>query len=459
MRSLGLVVALSCSIGCTVEGPEGPIGPAGPPGVSGSRGPVGPAGDAGPQGPPGAPGAYVVLSERAKRGFDVSPVPVTLAGLTPAQVELVGQGSYLVNAVADCGSCHDSTGADGGRRFLAGGQRFALPPAQGVEVYARNLTPDPNTGLTLSEDQFLLIMQTGTDKKNPSSSLLVMPWFEYRWMTTDDLKAVFAYLKAIPPESSDVRGDNKGDVPRVTLPTSFTDGDVARPLLPDSTRDPDGVLRGFTIQPLPQPDLSTLPPASQSAFGRGSYLVNAVGRCNECHTNPPRAAGTHRINTAAYLTGGMVFTADGGVSTPNLKRSMSRNLTGVANGYAAPFTEFVTTFATGHRAGRAAEPIAWPMPTWALRHLTTADLEALYTYLRLAPRRSGAADKLTGGPVLACSTVTDCKGSQPACDTTAGECVGGACDAMTSPCGACQACTANVCVAPAAMSACLASGL
>lgn len=457
MRSLGLVVVLC--LGCTVEGPEGPIGPAGPPGVSGGRGAVGPQGDAGPQGPPGAPGAYVVLSERAKRGFDISPVPVTLTGLPPAQVELVGQGSYLVNAVADCGSCHDSTGADGGRRFLAGGQRFALPQAQGVEVYARNLTPDPNSGLTLTEDQFLLIMQTGTDKKNPSSSLLVMPWFEYRWMTADDLKAVFAYLKAIPPETNDVPGDQKADVPRVTFPSTFGDGDVARPLLPDSTRDADGVLRGLTIQPLAQPDLSAQPPHVQSLFGRGSYLVNAVGRCNECHTNPARDPRTYRVNTAAYLTGGMVFTADGGVPTPNLKRSMSRNLTGALNGYAAPFTEFVATFATGHRGGRTAEPIAWPMPTWALRHLTTSDLEALYTYLRLVPRRAGVADKLTVGPVLACTTVMDCKGAQPACDTRAGECVGGSCDAMTSPCGACQVCATNVCVAPPAMSACLSSGL
>lgn len=456
--SLLAVVVLLC-VGCTVEGPEGPIGPAGPPGVSGSRGPAGPQGDAGPQGPPGAPGAFLVLSERAKRGFDISPVPVTLTGLTSAQVELVGQGSYLVNAVADCSSCHDKQGMDGGRRYLAGGQRFTLPAAQGTEVYARNLTPDQNSGLTLTEDQFLLIMQTGTDKKNPSSSLLVMPWFEYRWMTADDLKAVFAYLKAIPPENNDVPGDVKNDIARVTFPTTFADGEVQRALLPDTTKDADGVLRGFTIQPLAQPDLSAQPPHVQSLFGRGSYLVNAVGRCNECHTNPARNLLTYRINTAAYLTGGMVFLADAKATTPNLKRSMSRNLNGAVNGYTAPFTEFVATFATGNRGGRANEPIAWPMPTWALRNLTSQDLEAIYTYLRLVPRRAGAPDKLTVGPVFACGSAADCKGSQPACNTTVGECEGGVCDAMTNPCGACQACTANVCVAPAATSACLTSGL
>lgn len=451
-RFLLAMLALA-SLGCTVEGPEGPIGPAGPPGVSGGKGPSGPAGDAGPQGPSGAPGAFLVLSERAKRGFDIAPVPLVLEGLTAAQLERVGAGSYLVNAVADCGSCHDAPGEDGGVRHLAGGARFALQPSQGMEVYARNLTPEGNSGLTLTEDQFVLIMQTGLDKKNPTSSLLVMPWFEYRWMTVDDLKSINAYLKAIPAESNDVAGDVKSDVPRGTAQTVYRDGDVERALLPDTTRDADGVLRGFTIQPLAQPDLTSLAPSEQSLFGRGSYLVNAVGRCNECHTNPPRNLVTQKINTAAYLAGGMVFAAPAGQL---LKRSMSRNLCGAANGYTAPFTDFAVTLASGLRAGSTADPIAWPMPIWALRNLTTPDLEAVFTYLRRVPPRTGAADKKTTGPVTACTSSMDCK-APAQCNLMAGECVG-PCDAVT-PCPTCQACVANMCVAPAPGSSCLTSGL
>ena len=451
-RVLIAAVVVGC-LGCTVEGPDGPIGPAGPPGVSGSKGPAGPAGDAGPEGPAGTPGAFVVLSERARRGLEISPVKVTLAGLTAAQLERVGAGSYLVNAVADCGTCHDSQGEDGGRRFLSGGARFKLDPSQGTEVFARNLTPEGNTGLTLTEDQFVLIMQTGTDKKNPSSSLLVMPWFDYRWMTVEDLKSINAYLKAIPPESNDVPGDVKNDVPRGATPTAYRDGEVDRALLPDTTRDSDGVLRGFAIQPLAQPDLSALPANVQSLFGRGSYLVNAVGRCSECHTNPPRSLATRKINTPAYLGGGMVFAAPAGQT---LKRSMSRDLCGASNGYPAPFTDFAATFASGLRAGAAADPIAWPMPTWALGNLTTQDLEALFTYLRLLPRRTGAADKQTAGAVTACASAMDCKAPQW-CNLTAGECEG-PCDTL-NPCPACQACVANACVAPPSTSSCLASGL
>lgn len=448
-RSLSLALVLC--VGCTVEGPEGPIGPSGPPGVSGARGPTGPAGDAGPQGPAGTPGAFLVLSERAKRGLDLAPVPLTLEGLSAAQLERVGAGSYLVNAVADCGECHDAPGEDGGVRHLAGGARFPLPLGQGLEVFARNLTPDANTGLTLSEDQFVLIMQTGLDKKNPSSSLLVMPWFEYRWMTVDDLKSINAYLKAIPPEANDVQGDSKEDLPRGNPPLVYDDGEVQRTLLSESTRDAEGVLRGFTIQPLAQPDLSALPANEQSLFGRGSYLVNAVGRCNECHTNPPRDRVTLKINTAAYLSGGMVFSAPA-----PLKRSMSRNLCGETNGYTAPFTDFAVTFASGLRSGVPSEPIAWPMPLWALGGLTTHDLEAVFTYLRHVPRRRGVADKQTSGAVTACTSAADCRPSET-CSLSAGECVG-PCDANT-PCPACQTCASNLCVAPEPGASCLTSGL
>ncbi|MBL8952096.1 MAG: hypothetical protein JNK82_15030 [Myxococcaceae bacterium] len=453
MRRAAIAVLLAA---CTVEGPEGPIGPAGPPGVSGSKGPAGPAGDAGP---PGTAGAFVVVSERAKRGLDISPVPLSLEGLTDAQIERVGYGSYLVNAVADCAACHGRPKPAGPTGFLAGGERFALPAALGTEVYARNLTPDPATGLTLSEDQFLLIMQTGLDKKNPGSRLRVMPWFEYRWMTAPDLLAVYAYLKAIPAVASDVPADVKNPLASVPWPGAYRDGDVERVLFDAGVPDPDGVLRGYAIQPLAQPDLGAQPPAVQRLFGRGSYLVNAAGRCNECHTNPPRDPATLKINTAAYLSGGMVFTPSPALAEAlKLERSMSRNLSGAANGYSASFIDFVGTLATG-RDVTAADPeeVGWPMPVWALRHLTLSDLEAVYTYLRLVPRRTGADDKVTPEPVAWCSATVPCSAPQT-CDLTAGECVGAPCDAQRL-CGACQVCSGATCMAPPVTATCLTQGL
>src|SRR3954467_6956965 len=49
-------------------------------------------------------------------GFDIAPVPLDMSGKNPA---LVGLGSYIVSARADCAGCHsDPTFAEGGDPHL-----------------------------------------------------------------------------------------------------------------------------------------------------------------------------------------------------------------------------------------------------------------------------------------------------------------------------------------------------
>ena len=55
---------------------------------------------------------------RIERGIDIAPVPLNLAGKDRA---LVGLGSYLVNAAADCNGCH-SAGPQ--TQFVPGGNPF-----------------------------------------------------------------------------------------------------------------------------------------------------------------------------------------------------------------------------------------------------------------------------------------------------------------------------------------------
>ena len=47
------------------------------------------------------------------------------------------------------------------------------------------------------------------------------------------------------------------------------------------------IARGFEIAPVPL----NLEGKDRDLVGLGSYFVNAVGGCNDCHTNPPFAAG------------------------------------------------------------------------------------------------------------------------------------------------------------------------
>jgi hypothetical protein len=145
---------------------------------------------------------------RVKQGFEIAPVPLDLEG---KDRELVGLGSYLVNATGGCNECHTNPSYEtGGNPFmgqptkvnvagyLAGGATFG-------PFISRDITPYKNglpAGRTL--DEFLAVMTTGKDFDHemgqPGPPLLqVMPWPDYRYMTHHELHAIYEYLRAIPP--------------------------------------------------------------------------------------------------------------------------------------------------------------------------------------------------------------------------------------------------------------------
>jgi len=66
--------------------------------------------------------------------------------------------------------------------------------------FAANLTPDKKTGLGgWSEEQFVKTMRTGKHLGVGRELLPPMPWFNLAFLTDEDLKAVFAYLRTIKP--------------------------------------------------------------------------------------------------------------------------------------------------------------------------------------------------------------------------------------------------------------------
>ena len=71
--------------------------------------------------------------------------------------------------------------------------------------FTQNLTPDIETGIgSWTEDMFLAAIRNGKHMGVGRDILPPMPWIMYRNMTDDDLKAVFAYLKSLPPISNAV---------------------------------------------------------------------------------------------------------------------------------------------------------------------------------------------------------------------------------------------------------------
>jgi|GraSoiStandDraft_8_1057269.scaffolds.fasta_scaffold334840_1 mono/diheme cytochrome c family protein len=71
--------------------------------------------------------------------------------------------------------------------------------------YAANLTPDSATGIgAWSEATFMNTVRSGKHLGNGRDILPPMPWPFIGKLTDDDLKAVYAYLRSLPPISNKV---------------------------------------------------------------------------------------------------------------------------------------------------------------------------------------------------------------------------------------------------------------
>lgn len=60
---------------------------------------------------------------RVEQGFAISPIPTSHLSLNGKDIELVGYGSYLVNAVGDCSGCHSFP-----QYLVKGDAAGAIPP-------------------------------------------------------------------------------------------------------------------------------------------------------------------------------------------------------------------------------------------------------------------------------------------------------------------------------------------
>ena len=74
--------------------------------------------------------------------------------------------------------------------------------------FAANLTPDRNTGTgeggPWSEELFIKALRTGKHIGTSRDILPPMPWFNYAELNDDDLKAIWAFLRSIPPITNHV---------------------------------------------------------------------------------------------------------------------------------------------------------------------------------------------------------------------------------------------------------------
>ena len=260
--------------------------------------------------------------------------------------KLLERGTYLMNSIAACGNCHtqrDEKGRVIPERGLSGGFVFDEKP---FKAYAKNITPDPETGIgKWTEAQLIRAIREGL---RPDGSLIgpPMPIHLYRRISDDDARALVAYLRAQPP----VKNVVPKSVYHIKLPRAY-----GRPIK----------------------DKVVAPPRTDKVK-YGAYLAGPLGHCIDCHT-PYTDKGMDMTKVGA---GGAPFTGPWGVS-------VSRNLTprSLKNWSDAEIANAI-------RAGKSRDgtPLKPPMAFDWYKNINDEDMAAIVAYLRsLRPLPLGGA--------------------------------------------------------------------
>ena len=256
---------------------------------------------------------------------------------TPAE-----RGEYLVESIVACGNCHTPRGMDGQQIMeaaYAGGLLLKTPE---MTVFPPNITPDMKTGIGgWTDDEIKTAITQG---KRPDGTVLgpPMPFEWYALLADEDLDAIVAYLRTVPPVEN--------AVPK----SSF-----AFPLPP-----------AWPAAPVPAPE------GASDQVKRGFYLAGPLGHCLECHT-PFKEPG-HRDYENRLGAGGFEIDGPWGLV-------VSANITPHPDDGIAKYTdaEIKKIVSTGMRPDGTALTPPMAIPYYA--KMTDADLDALAAYLRTLP--------------------------------------------------------------------------
>lgn len=199
-------------------------------------------------------------------GFTLSFLRGTSEAAAPMP-DLVTRGKYVFGAAGGCG-CHTEPKGP----LNAGGRRYDGPFGT---VYSSNITPDRQTGIgAWTDEQIITAIRLGR-RPNGERLIPVHPYMVFNGMAEEDLRALVAYLRTVPPMNRPNRSK------QITVP------------LFESVFLP-AWLAAFAAKETPPPTAPT------SGLARGEYLVRAVGHCGECHT--PRGV-THATDNSRFLAG------------------------------------------------------------------------------------------------------------------------------------------------------------
>jgi mono/diheme cytochrome c family protein len=217
-------------------------------------------------------------------------------------------------------------------------------------VYARNITPDPTTGIGRYTDREIArVLRYGV---RPDGRAM-LPFMPFANLADDDLRAVVSYLRSRPPIEHAVPAHDYNLL-----------GRAAKAFL----LEPEGP-KGTPLAYAP----------SGPSVERGKYLATTIANCNGCHTRRSLKSGEQLGVTFA---GGMELESH---TEPGTKFTTPNLTPDEQTGHITKWTEdqFVARF----KAGVAT---ASPMPWDNFSTMTDDDLRSLYRFLRsLPPARKG----------------------------------------------------------------------
>ncbi len=175
--------------------------------------------------------AAVILVQTSRKSAQAqtsTPIAANHTAAYGSYASNVQWGQHLV-MVGGCGHCHTPKkmtpqGPEDDSSLLLSGHPASMPPpdvdfksmqSKGLTVtqtltawvgpwgisYGANLTPHQSGLGGWTEQQFVYAIRNGKYKGLPNSRPILppMPWDSMRFMTDDELKAIFAYLQSIKP--------------------------------------------------------------------------------------------------------------------------------------------------------------------------------------------------------------------------------------------------------------------
>jgi len=194
-------------------------------------------------------------------------LPASAGGAGTPLPDLVARGQDIFGAAGGCG-CHTVPKGT----LNAGGRKYDGPFGT---VYSANITPDRQTGIgAWTDEQIITAIRLGRRPKG-ERLIPVHPYTVFNGMAAEDLRALVAYLRTVPP------------VNRPNQPKKITVPFFESIFLPTW-------LAAFAPKETPPATAPT------SGLARGEYLVRAVGHCGECHT--PRGM-TQATDNSRFLAG------------------------------------------------------------------------------------------------------------------------------------------------------------